>query len=336
MPNNTTSLEIAKRNKKDEFYTESRTIEEEMEYYSLSSFSGKVVYCNCDNPFHSKFVDYFIRNFHRLELKELIATSLKHNNNSIPEDRAAWCLHYSGELTTGNLYDISSFVTPLTGNGDFRSEECMSLLQKADIIVTNPPFSLLREYIGILNKYHKEFLILANIGAVTYKECFQMFLDGRLWLGGSIHSGDREFEVPDYYCLDMNGSRKLPNGDIWTKAGRIDTNGKKYVRVKGIRWLTNLDYETRHIPFQLDTPYIPEEYSFYDNIPMVINVNRTSCIPKDYKGIMGVPITFLDKYCPEQFRIIGNEYTLGVREGRGYVHGKRMFSRVFIQARNLR
>ena len=115
MPNNTTSLEIAKRNKRDEFYTESRTIEEEMEYYSLSSFSGKVVYCNCDNPFRSKFVDYFIRNFHRLELKELIATSLKHNNSSFPEDRAAWCLRYRGESTTGTLYNTSSFVTPLTG-----------------------------------------------------------------------------------------------------------------------------------------------------------------------------------------------------------------------------
>jgi hypothetical protein len=121
-------------------------------------------------------------------------------------------------------------------------------------------------------------------------------------------------------------------GSLFTKDGRIDANGNKYVRVKGVRWLTNLDYYRRHVPLCLSASYTPDEYPFYDNIPEVVNVNRTSLIPRDYTGIMGVPITFLDKYCPEQFRIVGNEYTLGIREGRGYIHGKRMFSRVFIQA----
>ena len=205
MQNNSATLANAKKVKRNEFYTEYRTIEDELKLYSLSSFSGKVVYCNCDNPFHSKFVDYFIRNFHRLELKGLVATSLKHDNSISTDDRTAWYLRYKGELAEEYPYDILPFVTRLKGSGDFRSDECRQLLREADIIVTNPPFSLLREYVGMLNEYHKKFLILANIGALTYKECFRMFLEGKLWLGGSIHSGDREFEVPDWYTLDMDG-----------------------------------------------------------------------------------------------------------------------------------
>lgn len=187
-------------------------------------------------------------------------------------------------------------VKPLHGDGDFRSAECIELLKQADIVVTNPPFSLFREYVAQLIAYNKKFLIIGNQNAITYKEIFPLIKGNKLWLGCSIHSGDREFGVPDDYPLMAANSR-------------IDENGKKYIRVKGVRWFTNLDYKERHEELILYKRYNPEEYPKYDNYD-AINVDKTADIPCDYDGVMGVPITFLDKYNPEQFEIV--EFRKGI------------------------
>ena len=206
--------------------------------------------------------------------------------------------------------------------GDFRDKECIDLLKQADIVVTNPPFSLFREYINLLIKYNKKFLIIGNINAISYKETFQLFKEGKVWLGASIHSGDREFGVPEDYPLQAAG---------W----RLDEYGRKYIRVKGVRWFTNLDYKERHENLILYKQYTPAEYPKYDNYD-AINVNKTTDIPINYTGIIGVPITFLDKFNPDQFKIIGNELDLNIEKGRGYINGKRMYSRIFIQHKQIR
>ncbi|MBR6520925.1 MAG: DNA methyltransferase, partial [Paludibacteraceae bacterium] len=176
-------------------------------------------------------------------------------------------------------------------NGDFRSEECVELLKQSDIVVTNPPFSLFREYIAQLDEYKKKFLIIGNVNAISYKESFRLIKGGKMWLGASIHSGDREFQVPDSYPLNAAGCR-------------VDEQGRKFIRVKGVRWFTNLDYKERHEDLILYKQYTSEEYPYYENYN-AINVDKTSDIPCDYDGAMGVPITFLDKYNPDQFEIIG-------------------------------
>ena len=180
-------------------------------------------------------------------------------------------------------------VKKLKGNGDFRSEECITYLKQADIVVTNPPFSLFREYIAQLMKYKRDFLVIGNINAITYKEIFPLIKNNKLWLGASIHSGDRKFYVPDDYPLRAAGCG-------------IDQNGRKYIRVKGVRWFTNLDYNKRHEELILYKKYTPEEYPKYDNYN-AINVDKTADIPCDYFENMGVPITYLDKHNPEQFEI---------------------------------
>ena len=337
MPNDTVNLEKAKRAKKDEFYTQYQTIEEELKHYSPSLFEGKTVFCNCDDPYVSQFFLYFANNFQRLGIKELISTCYKNQdiylfNQGRKRRRHAASIRYKGERNEdGTIKVDKDNVVYLKGDGDFRSEECIALLQQSDIVVTNPPFSLFREFIKLLVDNQKKFLIIGNINAITYKECFKLFEKGEMWIGCSIHSGDREFNVPRTYSLDMKGARTLKNGDIRTKTGRIDVNGNKYVRVKGIRWFTNLEYTERHIPLKLTAKYNPEDYPTFDNIPQAINVDKTALIPSDYNGIMGVPISFVDKYCPEQFKIIGNEYTLKIENGRGYINGKRKYGRIFIQ-----
>ena len=188
------------------------------------------------------------------------------------------------------LKSDKNVLTALDGDGDFRSEESIAFLKEADIVVTNPPFSLFREYVAQLIEYNKKFLIIGNINAVTYKEIFPLIKANKMWLGRSIHSGDREFRVPDDYPLNASGTR-------------IDEEGKKYIRVKGVRWYTNLDYEARHDNLILYKHYTPEEYPKYDNYD-AINVDKTNEIPNDYDGVMGVPITFLDKYNPDQFEIV--------------------------------
>jgi hypothetical protein len=200
--------------------------------------------------------------------------------------------------------------------GDFRSRECVEMLKGADIVATNPPFSLFREYVAQLVAHGKPFVIIGNINAVTYKEIFKLIREDKLWLGESIHSGDREFRVPDYYPLNAAGSR-------------IDGLGNKFIRVKGVRWFTNMDNPKRHEEIPLYRRYSPADYPRYDNYD-AIEVGKVAEIPVDYFGAMGVPITFLDKYNPEQFEILGNELSLNIDKGRGYVNGRRLYGRIFI------
>ena len=284
-------LALAKKNKKDEFYTQLTDIEKELNHYK-EHFKNKVVFCNCDDPKESNFFKYFALNFKYLQLKRLVATHYNEGEKSykleIVED-----INKDGKI---NLDD--AITTPLKGNGDFRSDECIKILEESDIVVTNPPFSLFREYIAQLIEYNKKFVIIGSVNALSYKEIFKSIKSNSLWLGYSIHSGDREFRVPDDYPLDA-------------ATFRTDYNGNKYIRVKGVRWFTNLDYKERHEDLILYKKYNEENYPKYDNFD-AINIDVTKEIPMDYKGYMGVPITFMDKYNPEQFEIIDalNRYTI--------------------------
>ena len=294
------SFREAKVAKKDEFYTQLVDIENELKHYK-EHFKGKTVLCNCDDPRISNFFHYFSFNFERLGLKKLITTCYKNQNRDLfsqnDSERAIW-LEYYGDQNDNRVPDPDEIgIHYLNGDGDFRSAECIELLKEADIVVTNPPFSLFREFLEILVKYDKKFLIIGNINAVSYKESFRLIKNNKMWLGASIHSGDREFGVPKDYPLNAAGCRQ-------------DEKGNKYIRVKGVRWFTNMDYKERHEDLILYKRYTPEEYPTYDNYD-AINEDKTSEIPMDYDGVMGVPITFLDKYNPEQFDII----TLGIGEG---------------------
>lgn len=310
------NLNVAGKAKKDEFYTQLPDIENELKHYE-KHFYGKTVLCNCDDPYESNFFKYFAMRFNQLGLKKLIATcyagspiadtqmSLFDSNKHIKQTRTGvphkivisevTDLNGDGAI---NLTDVECLIkndknvlTRLDGNGDFRSNECIELLKEADIVVTNPPFSLFREYVAQLMKYEKKFLIVGNVNAITYKEVFPLIMENKMWLGPSITSGDRKFNVPDYYPLNAAGCG-------------TDPDGKHYIRVKGVRWFTNLDHNKRHEYLDLYKHYTPEEFPNYDNYN-AINVDKTSDIPRDYNGMMGVPITFLDKYCPEQFEILG-------------------------------
>lgn len=273
------SLCRAKNAKNDEFYTQLPDIEKEMKHYKIH-FKDKIVFCNCDDPTWSAFWKYFHLNFAELGLKKLVSTHYDREEST-----------YKMEYTGGNDNDIEVGVkTPLERNGDFRNKECLDLLDECDIVVTNPPFSLFREYVAVLMEHQKKFLILGNMNALTYKEIFPLIRDNLLWYGASIHSGDRKFYVPDNYPLKASGCG-------------VDENGRKFIRVKGVRWYTNLDYKARHEKLVLWKNYTPEEYPKYDNYD-AINVNKYSEIPCDYDGVMGVPITFIDYYCPEQFEIV--------------------------------
>lgn len=287
------SLTAAKKAKNDEFYTQLVDIEKELRYYK-EHFRGKTVLCNCDDPRISNFFRYFAYNFEELGLKRLITTCYKNQNAdlfSMGQSERAVMLEYMGDRNGNSLPEPDEIgIRELQGDGDFRSRECVELLKQADIVVTNPPFSLFREYVAQLIEYDKKFLIIGNQNAITYKEIFKLFMQNRIWLGASIHSGDRKFGVPDNYEL------KAAN------CGRDET-GQKYIRVKGVRWFTNLDYKERHEELLLYKHYSPELYPKYDNYD-AINVDKTCDIPCDYGGVMGVPITFLDKYNPEQFEIV--------------------------------
>ena len=292
--NDNSSLGRAKKQKKDEFYTRLEDIERELAHYK-GHFKGKTVLCNCDDPRISNFFHYFSYQFERLGLKRLITTCYKNQERDLfslnASERAIW-LEYTGDKNGNRVPDPAEIgIRYLKGDGDFRSEECIELLKQADIVVTNPPFSLFREYVAQLVKYDKKFLIIGNVNAVKYKEIFPLIQANKLWMGVSIHSGDREFGVPDDYPL-------------YAASYRVDENGKKYIRVKGVRWFTNLDYLSRHDEMILWKEYTPEEYPTYLNYD-AIEVGKTSEIPKDYDGKMGVPITFLDKYNPDQFEIVG-------------------------------
>lgn len=290
----------ARRAKADEFYTSMRDIELELKHYARH-FEGKVVYCNCDDPRASNFFRYFATNFERLGLKKLITTCYRSQDASRfghnDYDQAVY-LEYTGDRGGNGVPDAEEIgIEPLAGDGDFRSAESVELLRQADIVVTNPPFSLFREYVAQLVEHEKQFLIIGNMNALTYKEIFPLFQNDRMWYGPSIRSGDREFRVPDDYPLTAAGSR-------------VDADGNRYVRVKGVRWFTNLEYPGRHDELYLHMTYRPDLYPKYANFD-AIEVGKTMHIPADYDGPMGVPITFLDKYSPKQFEILGSSKTLG-------------------------
>ena len=290
----------ARQAKKDEFYTQLCDIKKELQHYT-DHFAGKIVYLNCDDPRVSNFFRYFVLNFKKLGLKKLIATCYQNNDathfNSGKSENAVW-LEYTGDERSIGAHDADKIgVRPLTGDGDFRSAESIALLQQADIVVTNPPFSLFREYVAQLIEHGKKFIILGNMNALTYKEIFPLFQNDQMWYGPSIRSGDREFRVPNDYPLDAAGTR-------------IDDEGNRYIRVKGVRWFTNLDYEGRHKDLKLTRRFCDKEYPQYANFA-AIEVGRTSDIPMDYPGLMGVPITFIDKYNPDQFEIVGSSKTMG-------------------------
>lgn len=295
------ALGLAKRNKKDEFYTQLSDIENELRHYK-SHFKNKVVFCNCDDPRVSNFFKYFVLNFEHLGLKKVIATCYKNQNADLFSqhkcEKAVYLtitppllkklkLEHGGELTVDSFKDIKAF--PLEGNGDFRSLECIELLKQSDIVCTNPPFSLFREYVAQLVKYNKKFLIIGNQNAITYKDIFSLIQSNKLWLGSALSY--IAFKVPDYY--EEKSTR------FW-----IDENGQKWRSLGNACWFTNLDYAKRHESLILYRKYNPEEYPKYVNYD-AIEVAKTKDIPVDYDGLMGVPITFLDKYCPEQFQILG-------------------------------
>lgn len=288
------SLSAAKAAQQDEFYTQLSDIEKELRHYT-KHFKNKTVLCNCDDPKVSNFFHYFSHNFEKVKLKKLITTCYKNCDADLfsqHTDERGIYLEYNGDKDGNRVPDPDEIgIHKLKGDGDFRSEECVRLLKQADIVVTNPPFSLFREYLEQLVKYEKKFLVIGHMNALHYKEIFTLIKDGKVWLGESIHSGDREFGVPDHYPLQAAGYR-------------IDEKGNKYIRVKGVRWYTNLDNPNRHEELPLFKKYSAADYPRYDNLD-AIEVGKTSEIPCDYDGWMGVPDAFLDKYNPDQFELIG-------------------------------
>ena len=278
------NLHAAKTAKNDEFYTQLTDIEKECKHYR-DFFRGKVVYCNCDDARESNFFKYFAMNFEFLGLKKLITTGFKADGHGV-------ILTYEGDKNSNHIIDDEEIVvTEMQGNGDFRSEECVALLKEADVVVTNPPFSLFREYVAQLMKYNKKFLIIGNQNAITYKEIFPYIKNNELWLGVSMNGSNRWFEVPDNYPVKENA------------AGYKEENGKRLFFVNGVVWFTNISNEKRNTPLDLYKKYSAEEYPTYDNYD-AIECSRAENIPMDYDGVIGVPITFLHKYCPEQFEII--------------------------------
>ena len=272
------NLHNAKKAKNDEFYTRLEDIEKEMCHYR-EHFRGKVIYCNCDDPKESNFFKFFSLQFEFLGLKKLISTGYKENGHGV-------AYIYEGDKNENNLPDDSEIRTyELQGNGDFRSEECIEFLKEADVVVTNPPFSLFREVVAQLVEYNKKFLLLGNNNAITYKEIFPLIMSNKMWLGYS-NNKTMEFVLSDSY----------------EKWDRIE-NGKKIGKVPAISWFTNLEHDHRNRPLDLTQRYDPRYYPKYDNYD-AIECSKVMDIPRDYDGVIGVPITFLDKYCPKQFRIV--------------------------------
>ncbi len=331
------TLSGARRAKNDEFYTQFSDIQKEVESYleySKNTFKGKVIYCNCDDPFESNFFRYFVLNFNRLGLKSLITTSYKPSpvaNTQIglfgddvtlepvkgrPKIVAnKFIIKEVGDVDGDGSFTLEDIArqlkanknnewSPLEGDGDFRSKECVELLKQSDIVVTNPPFSLFREYITQLFEHKKQFLIIGNLNAITYREVFTMIKENKVWLGNNarVNGGAMFYEIPEA-VVNLDQVREI----------RTDENGKKtYItRVQGVRWFTNLDHGRLHQPLPLMSEsdvikfVTKKPFDKYDNYD-AIEVSLVKNIPSDYKGYMGVPISFLDKYSPEQFDIVGS------------------------------
>lgn len=317
------NLSNAKKNKNDEFYTSLTDIEKEV-YYYWEQLRGKVIYCNCDDARDSKFFFYFSNQFEHLGLKKLIATSYNENGHGT-------VLIYEGDKNGNRRVDDSEIeVRELEGNGDFRSPECIEFLKEADIVITNPPFSLFREYVAQLIEYDKKFLIIGNQNAITYKEIFPLIKDNKMWLGLTMNGSNRWFRVPIDYPTKENAA-----------GVKFDEKGNKYLFVNGVTWFTNLDVKKRHEDIILWKEYTPEEYPKYDNYD-AINVDKVCKIPKDYDGIMGVPITFLYQYNPSQFKIIDartittspnlqNKTTMLIKDKDSAINGEAKYARICIQ-----
>ena len=281
-------LQKAKKSKSDEFYTQLCDIDRELQYYP-HSFVDKVVYCNCDDPLTSNFFRFFKENFHRLRLRKLIASCYKEKTDNLfdtQSNQKAYYCEYKGEDNTPLQ------IIPFVEDGDFRSSECIELLKQADIVVTNPPFSLFREFVSQIVKYKKKFLVIGNVNAITYKEIFDLIQRNEAWLGVNLGRGISGFIVPDHY--DQYGTEVS-----------INKEGQKVIATNSCLWLTNLESNNRPEDIVLTKYYLGHEdtYPKYDNCDG-INVSRTQDIPNDYYGLMGVPITFLHKYNPDQFEIV--------------------------------
>ena len=318
------SLHAARATKQDEFYTQLPDIEKELKHYK-QHFKGKTVLCNCDDPKVSNFFRYFSRKFNDLKLKKLISTCYKNRDPDLfskHDGKLGVYLVYEGERTPGGRVPSVNRIgiNPLERDGDFRSEECIALLKQADIIVTNPPFSLFREYLEQLVKYGKKFIIIGNQNAMSYKEIFGLIKDNVIWLG---YTHPVAFRVPDHYEMREVRSWRDEEGKNWRSLGNAC-------------WLTNLDIAKRHEELILYKTYDPAEYPTYDNYD-AIEVSRIKRIPMDYDGAMGVPITFLDKYNPDQFEIIGIDrplvYALTGKVSRFRIKGREIYARVVIRNR---
>jgi hypothetical protein len=324
------NLQAAKASKTDEFYTQLADIEKELKHYK-EHFKNKVVLCNCDDPRVSNFFVYFSQNFEKLGLKKLITTCYKNQSRDLfshHDSEHAIYLEYTGDRNGNRVPDPDEIgIKPLKGDGDFRSEECIELLHQADIVVTNPPFSMFGEYVIQAVDAGKQFLIIGSQNAFTYKEIFRLIKENKVWLG---YSHPEKFVVPDDYEEREYRSWRDENGTNWRSLGNAC-------------WFTNLDIAKRHEDVVLYKEYDIDLYAEYDNY-FAIEIPRYSDIPKDYPGIMGVPITFLDKYNPDQFEIVGSDYE--VKQGllpelirpdwsgktdRAYIDGRRLYARVLIR-----
>ena len=343
------TLNKAKEQKNDEFYTQLTDIEAEMRHYR-NQFKNKVIFCNCDDPYESNFFKYFASNFNHLGLKKLIATcyvdspisggqlllseviEVKEKIKSEKQPHKIEIIEITDENQDGaiDLADVELLIknkkntlTLLEGDGDFRSEECISLLKEADIVVTNPPFSLFREFVTLLIEHEKKFIVLGNQHAITYKEIFKLIKENKLWLGYD-NNGTKWFQVPMDYEINTPARIKVKDD-------------KKFFSMGSIMWYTNLDTTKRHQELTLYKSYTPDEYPRYDEYD-AINVNRYLDIPFDYDGLMGVPITFVDKYNPTQFELIGIDRY--VEDNPRYGHrfllgGKEKFARIIIKRKRV-
>ena len=337
----------------DEFYTQLGDIENEMWHYR-DQFRGKIIYCNCDDPYESNFFKHFAMSFNFLGLKKLIATSyirspiaggqlpLVEIEGLKPDGKEPFKIEINEVKDMNNdgavsLVDVelllkqdANVATPLEGDGDFRSDECIELLKEADVVVTNPPFSLFREYVAQLIEHDKKFLIIGNKNALTYKEIFKLIKENKLWIGETPMGHDMLFLVPDEYA-----KRMVKEGKVGSQYKIID--GVVYGRSPSI-WFTNLDVSKRHEELKLYNTYTPEEFPKYDNYD-AINVDNVHAIPMDYEGAMGVPISFLDKFNPNQFELLGEMVTTkvdGFNHGYPYIDGKKKYARIIIKNKKVK
>ena len=345
--NKNRNLNEAAKAKKDKFYTQLDDIAEELRHYQ-DFFKGKIVLCNCDDPIESNFFQYFALMFNALELKKLIVTSYADSPiagkeiNLFPDGKTAYKLEvdelkdWNGD-TAEDWNDIKFAIesgiykkTRLEGDekycaGDFRSKELIALLKQADVVVTNPPFSVFREYVAQLIEYDKKFLIIGNVNAITYKEIFPLIMQNKIWLGYGFNGGNAYFSLPKGVYKDF------VDGVFDSETG--------LVKFRNVHWYTNIETPKRFWDIPLYKKYSPEENPRYDNYD-AIEVSKTAEIPEDYFGVMGVPITFLDKYNPNQFEILGCTYSYGDcgchKDGTSWgakINGKDIYKRLFIRRR---